>query len=147
MKSPLMIVKDQVAPCGITCATCDLGNGTAADTAKKTIELINSIGVKDWAPSFPGGAELDWESTEKTLGWMNTYAYCAGCEKGGGPPDCVIRACANEKGYEMCNECDELADCKKFDWLGDYADVLKGKLDDYRGKTKAEIVKDTLEKA
>ena len=46
-------VKNQVGPCGITCGSCDLGNGTAAETAKKTIELINSIGIKEWAPVTP----------------------------------------------------------------------------------------------
>jgi len=56
MKSTL--VKDQVAPCGITCGTCDLGNGTAAETARRTIELINSVGIKDWSPAIPGGPSL-----------------------------------------------------------------------------------------
>ena len=97
MKSPPLYVKNQVAPCGITCGTCELGNGTAAETAKRIIELINSVGIKDWSPSVPGGSDLNWEATEKTLGWMTKYAYCAGCERGGGPPNCAIRMCANEK--------------------------------------------------
>lgn len=139
MKSPPLYVKNQVAPCGITCGTCELGNGTAAETAKRIIELINSVGIKDWSPSVPGGSDLNWEATEKTLGWMTKYAYCAGCERGGGPPNCAIRMCANEKGYGLCNECDELEGCFKFDWLGDYSKVLKGKLIDYKGKTKTEI--------
>jgi len=83
MTSPLD-VKNQVAPCGITCGTCDLGNGTAAGTAKKTKELIYSIGIKDWAPAFPGGAGLDWEATEKTLEWMTKYAYCGDVRKEAG---------------------------------------------------------------
>ena len=140
-------VKKQVAPCGITCGTCDLGSGTAANTAKKTLELINGIGIKDWSPMVLGGSELDWPATEKTLEWMTKYAYCAGCEKGGGPPDCAIRLCAKEKGYSLCNECDELEGCTKFDWLGDYSKTLKGKLEGYRGKTKEEIVVEALSKA
>ena len=36
-------------------------------------------------------------------------------------------------------QCDELEGCFKFDWLGDYSKVLKGKLIDYKGKTKTEI--------
>ena len=140
-------VKNQVAPCGITCGTCDLGSGKAADYAKKTIELINGIGIKDWSPAVPGGSELDWAATEKTLEWMTKYAYCAGCEKGGGPPDCAIRLCANEKGYSICNECGELESCSKFDWLGEYGKSLKGKLEAYRGKTKDEIVSEALSEA
>ena len=140
-------VKKQVAPCGITCGTCDLGSGTAANTAKKTLELINGIGIKDWSPAVPGGSELDWPATENTLEWMTKYAYCAGCEKGGGPPDCAIRLCAKEKEYSLCNECEELEGCTKFDWLGDYSKTLKGKLEGYRGKTKEEIVAEALSKA
>ncbi len=140
-------VKTQVGPCGITCGTCDLGNGTLANTSKKAIELINMVGIKDWAPMVPGGEGLDWTATEKTLDWLTKYAFCAGCEKGGGSPTCAIRICANEKGFALCNECDELEACTKFDWLGDYSKTLKGKLVDYRGKTKEEIVAEALSKA
>ncbi len=144
MTSPPFDVSNQVAPCGITCGTCDLGNGTAAKTAKKTLDLINGIGIKDWAPMVPGGAVLDWTATEKVLDWMNKYAYCAGCEKGGGPPDCAIRLCANEKGYGLCNQCDEFADCTKFDWLGGFAATLKEKLAGYGDKTKEQIAAEAL---
>lgn len=137
-------VRNQVAPCGITCGTCDLGSGKVAEYAKKTKELINGVGIKEWSPAVPGGAELDWEATEKTLDWMTKYAFCAGCEKGGGPPDCAIRICANEKGFKLCNECDELEGCTKFDWLGEYGKGLKVKLDGYRGKSKEQIVAEAL---
>ena len=140
-------VKNQVGPCGITCCTCDLGNGTLANTSKKTIELINAVGIKDWAPMVPGGDGLDWAATEKTLDWMTKYAFCAGCEKGGGSPTCAIRICANEKGFSLCNECDELEVCTKFDWLGDYSKTLKANLEENRGKTKEEIVSEALSEA
>ena len=78
---------------------------------------------------------------------MTKYAYCAGCEKGGGPPDCAIRLCAKEKGFSLCNECGELESCTKFDWLGEYSKTLKGKLEGFRGKTKEEIVSEALSEA
>ena len=81
MSASQLDVKNQLAQCGITCGTCDLGNGTAANAAKNVLELINGIGIKDWSPMVPGGSELDWEATERTLDWMTKYAYCAGCEK------------------------------------------------------------------
>ncbi|WP_348304680.1 DUF3795 domain-containing protein [Methanothrix sp.] len=37
------------------------------------------------------------------LAWMETHARCAGCENVGGPPDCTIRVCAREKGYDLCS--------------------------------------------
>lgn len=138
------IVKDQAGPCGITCGTCVLGNGTIAETAGKTKSYIAGYGIKEWAPMVPGGAEINWAETEKTLEWMTKYANCQGCEKGGGPPDCTIRLCANEKGIQLCSQCGELDGCNKFDWLGDYATVLKQALRDNKSKTKEEYIADAL---
>jgi hypothetical protein len=140
MESPFD-VKNQVGPCGITCGACFLGNGSVANSAKTTLDYINMIGIKEWAPLIPEGSGLNWDETEKTLNWMTKYAYCEGCEKGGGPPDCVIRLCANEKGYELCNMCSELDDCTKFDWLGEGANSIKQKLKENKGKSKKDLVK------
>ena len=144
MESPFD-VKNQVGPCGITCKTCFLGNGSVANSAKTTLDYINMIGIKEWAPLVPEGADLNWEETEKTLNWMTKYAYCEGCEKGGGPPNCAIRICANEKGYDLCNMCSELDDCTKFDWLGEGAGVIKRNLKDNIGKSKNDLVKQASE--
>ena len=137
-------VKDQVGPCGITCGTCVLGNGTIAETAEKTKSYIAGYGIKEWAPLVSSGAEIDWAETEKTLEWMTKYANCQGCEKGGGPPDCTIRSCANEKGIQLCSRCSELDGCKKFDWLGDYSVSLKQILKENKGKTKEEHIAEAL---
>jgi hypothetical protein len=123
-------VKNQVAYCGVTCGTCNQGSGKAAKTAELILSLINEIEVKDWAHRVPEGDELDWEATEKTLEWMTKNTFCEGCEKGGGSPDCAIRTCAKEKGYSLCNECNELDGCTKFDYLGDKAGSLKERLVD-----------------
>ena len=137
-------VKDQAGPCGITCGTCPLGNGSAAESAGKTMEYINFTGVKDWSSAVPGGASLDWDKTLESLTWLTKYAYCQGCEKGGGPPDCAILTCANKKGYGLCNQCNELSECTKFDWLGDPTS-LKQTLADNKNKTKEEFVKEAIE--
>lgn len=143
-KSPFD-VKNQVGPCGITCGTCFLGSGSMANSAKTTSEYINMSGIKEWAHMVPEGSELNWNATEKTLNWMTNYAFCAGCEKGGGPPNCAIRLCATEKGYELCNQCEELDDCSKFNWLGEGVAGLKQKLKENTGKTKSLIAKEALE--
>ena len=139
MESPFD-VKKQVGHCGITCGTCFLGNGSVANSAKQTLNYINMIGIKEWASLVPEGSDLDWDETEKTLNWMTKYAYCEGCEKGGGPPNCAIRICAKEKEYDLCNMCSELGDCTKFDWLGDGAAALKQNLKENIGKSKKELV-------
>jgi hypothetical protein len=137
-------VKDQAGPCGIVCGACVLGNGAIAETAAKTKSYITGYGIKEWAPMVPGGAEIDWTETEKTLDWMTKYAGCLGCEKGGGPPDCAIRLCANEKGFQLCSQCGELDDCGKFEWLGGYAATLKDTLSQNKGKTKEELITEAL---
>jgi hypothetical protein len=137
-------VKNQLGPCGITCGSCVLGNGTIADTATKTKEFINGYGIKEWAPLVPGGKELNWQETEKTLDWLTQYALCNGCEQGGGPPDCTIRTCANEKNHSVCNQCDELEKCEKFDWLKDYGTILKNTLSENIGLSKQEYIKKQL---
>lgn len=136
-------VETQVGPCGITCGTCFLGNGTMAKTMGEASQYISMSGIKEWSPLVPGGSDIDWVETEKALDWMKKYAFCAGCEAGGGPPDCTIRNCASEKGYELCNQCDELDTCEKFDWLGE-VDGLKDKLRQNNGRSKLEIAREAL---
>ena len=65
-------VKNQIGPCGIVCRTCFLGNGSVANSAKKTLDYINTMGIKEWAPLVPEGLDLNWNETEKTLNWMKT---------------------------------------------------------------------------
>ena len=140
MESPFDVT-NQIGPCGIACKTCFLGDGSIAKSAKQTIDYINMIGIKEWAPLVPKGADLNWDDTEKTLNWMTKYAYCAGCEKGGGPPHCAIRICAKDKAYELCNACNELDDCTKYDWLGEHGTTLKQQLKANIGKSKQELLK------
>jgi hypothetical protein len=146
MTQLLFDVKNQVSYCGVTCGTCGQGSGKAASTAKKVLELINEIEVTDWAHRAPGGEELDWAATEKTLEWMTKYTYCEGCEKGGGESDCTIRICAKEKGFVLCNECEELEGCTKFEYLGEKASSLKERLVENKGKSKEQIVAEAFSK-
>jgi len=142
MESPFNVEK-QVGPCGIVCGACFLGSGSVAKSAKATIDYIKMSGIKEWAPMVPQGADLNWGEAEKVLGWMTKYAFCAGCEKGGGPPNCAIRSCANEKKLELCNDCGDLDECNKFNWLGESSD-LKKRLKENSGKTREVIAEETI---
>lgn len=135
-------VKDQMGSCGIACATCNLGNGTVAETAVDLKQKLQAYGVSKWAPQVPGGSDIDFKELEKSLDWVHTYTRCFGCEQGGGPPDCPIRTCAKERGYELCSQCPDLQGCTKFDWLKDYAQQLKNKLKEQ--KTKEEYVSEAI---
>jgi hypothetical protein len=137
-------MKNQMGPCGIACGLCDLGNGTVAETAKKTKDYLQNYGVSQWAPLVPGGSEIDFDKLFKSLDWVSNSIGCLGCEKGGGPPDCAIKNCAKERGYEICSECPDLEACGKFDWLGDYGGTLRGKLKCSKGKSKRELVEEAI---
>lgn len=137
-------VKDQSGPCGIACGTCVLGTGKIAKSAKQTNDYINNYGVKEWAPEVPGGAELKWDEVNKALEWVSKYAFCVGCEKNGGRPDCPIRNCANEKGFKLCNDCDALGLCDNFEWLNEFGENLKTQLEANKGMSKKEWIVEAI---
>jgi len=71
---------------------------------------------------------------------MTTYARCAGCHSGGGPPDCAIRLCARERGHELCSSCADLEGCTNFEWLRDYGQQVKDNLIQSRGLSLEEYI-------
>ena len=128
-------VRGQMGPCGIRCGDCSLGNGTVSGTAKKLEEYLKSYSIASWAPLLPSGTDIDFSKLERGLEWLQANVGCLGCERGGGPPDCAIRACSKEKGYRLCSECPDLERCTKFNWLGDSAKSLKERLIRSKQKT------------
>lgn len=130
----------QAGPCGILCSSCPLGSGMVAELAERTRQLIKEYKIPEWSPFAPEGKEIDWSMVDRGLGWMIKYTCCAGCESGGGPPDCAIRSCARERGYDLCSSCPDLDSCTKFDWLRD-ASALKAILKENRGRSKEEYIK------
>lgn len=112
-----------------------------AELAGRTKQFIKDYKIPEWSPNFPEGDGIDWATVDRALEWMVKYTCCAGCENGGGPPDCAIRSCAREKGYELCSSCDDLESCTKFDWLGDAGPQMKAVLKDNRGRSKEEYIK------
>jgi len=139
------LVKDQMGPCGIVCGLCDLGNGNVAGSARKVKEYLQNYGVSQWAPLMPGGSEIHFDQLFSSLDWVSASVGCLGCERGGGPPDCTIRSCAKERGFEICSDCPDLEGCDKFDWLGS-TDTMKTKLKESKGKTKQILIGEVLAK-
>ena len=143
MKEDSRRMDGQMGPCGIICMGCELGSGTVAETAVKLKDHIQSIGIAQWAPDLPGGAEVNFERLNKNLEWLSKNTHCIGCEQGGGPPDCAIRNCAKGRGYTVCNNCSDLESCDKFEWLGETGKQLKTMLSNSTGKTKEEFLTTT----
>ncbi len=138
-------LKGQMGPCGIACGLCDLGNGNVAGSARKVKEYLQNYGVSQWAPMVPGGSDVDFDQLFSSLDWVSTHVSCLGCERGGGPPDCTIRSCAKERGFEICSDCPDLEECDKFDWLGS-TEAMKSRLRESKGKTKQELIDEALAK-
>jgi hypothetical protein len=121
-------VKDQVAPCGIRCGECDLGNGSVAETASKLMKYIQRYEIPSWANALPGGNDVDFKRLDQDLVWVGGSMRCPGCLQGGGDPDCPIRSCSREKGFTSCAQCSDLKTCTKFDFLGEKGEMLKSGL-------------------
>ena len=141
MDKPKKSMNTQMGPCGIICQGCDLGSGSVAETAIKLKDYIQSVGVPQWAPALPGGADIDFKRFNKNLEWLSVNTRCVGCEQGGGPPDCAVRLCSRERGHTLCSDCQDLDLCDKYEWLGETGNQLKKVLARSKGKTKEEIIK------
>jgi hypothetical protein len=124
------IVKDQIAPCGIRCGECPLGNGTVSETAMELSKYLQRYEVASWAHEIPGGGEVDFKLFEQNLNWVRNSLKCPGCLNGGGSSECPIRVCSKMKGYFSCSQCAELRACDKFDWLGEKGERQKSELDE-----------------
>ena len=126
------IVKDQVAPCGIRCGECDLGNGSVAETAINLMKYIQRYDLPSWAHELPGGKDIDFRQLDQNLIWVGKSLRCPGCLEGGGSPDCPIRICSKEKSLFSCAQCIDLKACTNFNWLGEKGETLKNKLAESR---------------
>ncbi len=122
------IVKGQIAPCGLHCERCNLGNGNVAGSAIILADFLKQYDVASWANQIPGGSEIDFNRLDQSLVWVSRSINCPGCAKGGGNPDCPIRICSKGNGLSTCSQCSGLADCEKFDWLGEGGQRLKKEL-------------------
>jgi hypothetical protein len=100
-------VKDQIGFCGIWCGSCVVGNGTLRELTRRYKELINAYSLKEWAPK-----DFDFDEFFKGLESIQKMPLCAGCLKGGGRDDCEMRACASDKGLQVCTSCQEFGQCK-----------------------------------
>ncbi len=112
-------VENQIGFCGIYCGNCDMGNGTIANTAKKLEKLVEDYEFEKWYQTVKvdESEKFDFDEFKKSLKWFQKYSLCPGCLEGGGVPDCKVRICAKEKGFEICSECDSLDSCEKLDWI------------------------------
>jgi len=105
--------------CGLYCGACDIYQkriGKSGKELKKVLDVYKFNEIANQVPELKG-----YETFYKVLNTIITFfGQCPGCQKGGADPQCKIRSCCKEKGYQTCAECLSIP-CEK----------LKPLLDDY----------------
>lgn len=105
-------VRNQIGFCGIYCGSCVVGNGTLRELTKRYQEIIQTYGLKEWAPK-----NFDFQEFAKGLKSIQAMPLCQGCSEGGGRDNCEMRACASNKKIDDCSECDQPEACKNVEIL------------------------------
>jgi len=92
-----------VAYCGLYCALCAHRNRIPTQ-AQQLQESLHKEGFDDWyqyIPEMKNTFPPFWQFLQKLVNLDCT------CRTGGGPPDCKIRQCAQNKNLEGCTQCKE----------------------------------------
>jgi hypothetical protein len=89
--------------CGLHCKLCSARGRTPAQ-AQALRETLEKDGFPVWGPSVFPNFEAFWALLSDLA---DLDKACPGCRAGGGDPGCAIRACARERGVELCPLCDE----------------------------------------
>jgi len=132
---PVKNVRNQIGFCGIWCGSCASGNGAIIEMAKRFEKTVKGYGLEKWVPK-----DFNFKEFMKGLGSLQATAICTGCRKGGGPPNCTIRICALEKRINDCSECNQLAECDRYDRLTKNYPTIKQDLMKLKNRNQAELI-------
>ena len=110
-----------IAYCGLYCGDCVMHKGTVADLARDLRKELRGARFDRMAKVLadtPYFKELkNYGTCYEVLGTFVKFRCGKVCQDGGGPPNCTIRKCCQNRGYAGCWECDDLETCEKFDFL------------------------------
>jgi hypothetical protein len=99
--------KEYMCYCGLYCENCSVKTKVGPAAAALYGEM-KKAGFEGMIGTIPGGGEF-WDFLKGMSGGV-----CTSCKEGSGHPGCGIRACARERGEEMCALCAEYP-CGRFD--------------------------------
>ena len=108
-----MSERELLGPCGDYCGGCAEYIGLVADTARQLKELLQT-----YAYEYRCQGAFDFAELARALQWIVDNAGCPGCQQGGGPPSCQVKACSAEKGLSLCFECEDFP-CSKLEEVSD----------------------------
>jgi hypothetical protein len=142
-RSPVMMsslkafknVQDQIGYCGIWCGSCVGGNGSVQELARKFEEIVINYKLEKYVPK-----EFDFKEFTRGLSSIQTMSLCPGCQKGGGPPKCKVKLCAREREITLCNQCNQLAECKNFEELEKSNPKIKEELLEIKGQNRQLLI-------
>ncbi len=104
-----------IAACGLDCAQCEAYKLTKAEDREGQEALLAKWRVEYNTPDMPLAAVV----CDGCLAGERHGGYCSACP---------IRACAEEKGYSTCAECDQYA-CEKLQGFFQLAPQAKSNLE------------------
>lgn len=97
-----------IAPCGIYCGACDRFLGKSNELARELYRVIDGFNIVDVAPIVLGVDQDKMQEFLAVLAKLRDAVICPGCNAGGGNPVCPVKACAQEKGFLTCAECEKM---------------------------------------
>ena len=97
-----------IAPCGIYCGACDRFLGKSNELANELYRVIDGFNIVDVAPIVLGVDHDKMQEFLAVLAKLRDAAICPGCNAGGGNPVCAIKACAQDKKFLTCAECEKM---------------------------------------
>lgn len=118
----------QYGKCGAYCGSCCRFNDRPKAAASRFLAIVEGSGqakglTEDKYRAYPPEIGQHWVEAKRHLTVLAETIGCWGCHGRGGPRDCEIRRCVDEKGVGICFDCPEFmteaGPCTKFEggWL------------------------------
>jgi hypothetical protein len=107
--------------CGLYCGACDIYQKRIYKSGSELKQILDAYDFHAIAKEVPGLEQ--YEAFDKVLNVLiSFFGQCPGCKKGGGNPECAIRACAKTKEYTTCAECSDFP-CERLKIIHDSYDM------------------------
>ena len=124
--------KDLTACCGLYCGDCIPSHTRLFGLLEELDELAKELNLDDYAELIArrDAAFEEYPAFERMLTALAGLRCPSPCRTGGGKPSCPIKACAREKGFEGCWECEDRVECGLLQPLREFhGDTIDGNLD------------------